>query len=329
MRDVARAASVSVMTVSRVVNASPNVDPTTRERVQQAITTLGFRPNEAASSLRRNGAATSTVGLVVDDVGNPFCAALHRGVERVCRSRGHLLISGSSDRGPDDERSLIAALLRRRVDGLVLMATDPDESYLAEEGRRGVPSVFADRRPSGLEADLVETDNPSAARVATEHLLHHGHRRIAFLGGASSVSTTTDRLDGFLAAMSGDGADPALVVSDLLTSDDSAAAMLGMLDSAHPPTAVFAAQNVVAIGALRALHDSGLAQRCALVAFDDFDLADVLRPAVTVIAQNPQLIGESAAELLFGRRDGVAGPPRRVIVPAHLVVRGSGEIRPR
>ena len=330
MRDVARASSVSVMTVSRVVNNSPNVDPVTRERVLEAIRTLGFRPNEAASSLRRNGTGTSTVGLVVDDVANPFCSALQRGVERVVRGRGHLLISGSSDRRPEEERTLVTALLRRRVDGLVVMGVDPDEGYLADEVRRGVPAVFADRAPAGLEADLVTSDNAAAARVATEHLLRHGHRRVALLLNPATVSSTRDRLDGHLAAVAAGGADtdPDLVVQDLLSPAEAEAATHRLLDLPRPPTALFAAQNRLAMGALRALHGRGLADRVALVAFDDFELADVVRPAVTVVAQEPELMGETAAELLFSRREGYAGPTRTVVVPATLVVRGSGEIRP-
>lgn len=328
MRDVARASSVSVMTVSRVVNNSPNVDPVTRERVLDAIQALGFRPNEAASSLRRNGAATSTIGLVVDDVGNPFCSALQRGVERVVRGRGHLLFSGSSDRQAGEERNLITALLRRRVDGLVVMGIDPDVAYLADEIRRGVPTVFADRRAAGMDADLVTSDNLAAARLATSHLLSRGHRRVALLLNSPSVSSVADRLEGYLSAVTAAGADadPRLVASDLLSAADAEAAVERLLGLDQPPTAVFAAQNRLAIGALRALHRRGLADRVALIAFDDFELADVVSPAVTVVAQDPELMGETAAELLFSRREGYSGPARTVVVPANLVVRGSGEL---
>jgi LacI family transcriptional regulator len=329
MRDVARASSVSVMTVSRVVNNSPNVDPATRERVLEAVEALGFRPNEAASSLRRNAAHTMTVGLVVDDLGNPFCSALHRGVERVCRARGQLLISGSSDRTPAQERAIITELLRRRVDGLVVMGNDPDERYLADEMRHGVPTVFVDRRPAALDADLVTSDNLAAARAATEHLLGHGHRRIAFLGGPA-VSTVQDRLEGYLTAMSAAGVqvDPAVIVRDL--PDSGAEPALGaLLALDRPPTAVLAAQKTMAIGALRALHRLGLAETVGLVAFDDFDLADVVRPGVTVVAQNPALMGQTAAELMLSRRDGYAGRARTVVVPVRFQTRGSGEIPPR
>lgn len=330
MRDVARASSVSVMTVSRVVNNSPNVDPVTRERVLDAIRALGFRPNEAASSLRRNGASTATVGLVLDDVGNPFCSAVSRGVERVCRARGHLLISGSSDRSAVEERTLITNLLRRRVDGLVMMSTDPDDGYLADEIRRGVPIVFADRRPHDVEADVVSSDHVGAARTATEHLLAHGHRRIAYLGTPDRVTTAHDRLEGHLSAITAAGADtdPALVVGGLEDAAGAERAVERLLDLPVPPTAVFASQNGLTVGTLRALHRRGRAEQVALVGFDDVELADVVRPAVTVVAQDPELIGETAAELLFSRREGYTGAARSVIVPAELVVRGSGEIRP-
>ncbi len=328
MRDVARQASVSVMTVSRVVNHSGGVDATTRLRVESAIADLGYRQNEAASSLRRSDAHTSTVGLVVDDAANPFCAALQRGVERACRERGHLLVSGSSDGCAQEERSLVAAFLRRRVDGLLVMGSDPDQAYLADEARRGVPTVFVDRAPAGLAADCVVSDNAGAARTGTAHLLAHGHRRVALLGSRVGVDTTAGRLAGYRAAheTAGLAADPALEVLDLADAGEAAAALAGLLDAADPPTAVLAGQNLLTVGALRTLHGRGLARTTALVGIDDVDLSELLEPAVTVVRQHPERIGRTATDLLFRRLEGAEGPAVRRVLPVELVVRGSGEI---
>ncbi len=328
MRDVARQASVSVMTVSRVVNRSGGVDATTRLRVESAIADLGYRQNEAASALRRSDTHTSTVGLVVDDTANPFCAALQRGVERACRERGHLLVSGSSDGCAQEERSLVSAFLRRRVDGLVVMGSDPDQAYLAEEARRGVPTVFVDRAPAGLVADSVVSDNVGAGCAGTAHLLAHGHRRVALLGGRTSIDTTAGRRTGYLAAHEHAGlpVDPALEVLGLADADSAARSLARLLDGADPPTAVVAGQNLLTVGALRTLHERGLQQATALVGIDDVDLAELLEPPVTVVRQHPDRIGRAAAELLFRRLDGADGPAVARVLPVELLVRGSGEL---
>lgn len=330
MRDVARRAGVSVMTVSRVVNDSARVDPETRSRVEAAITSLGYRQNAAASSLRRLGSASLSVGLVVDDVANPFCSALTAGVERVCRDRGHLLLSGSSASDAHIERALVEAFLTRRVDGLIVMRAGEDHSYLAEEARRGVPIVFVDRAAAGFDADTVASDNLGAARIATTHLVRHGHRRIALLGDRLQFATAQRRRDGFHEALCEAGIEPDPALEQFGLSDAAAAqdAFGRLLDSPHPPSAVFAAQNLVTIGALRALHERQLQRAVALVGFDDVELAALLDPPVTVMAQDPVRIGATAAELLFERLTGLTGPPRHVAVPAVLVPRGSGEMPP-
>jgi LacI family transcriptional regulator len=343
MRDVARRADVSVMTVSRVVNETPNVDGATRERVRTAIRELDYRPNAAASSLRRIGAAVGAVGLVVDDVGNPFCSAIAAGVERVCQKRGTLLLSGSSGGDPDVERQLISAFLSHRVDGLLVMSSDTDHGYLEVELRRGLHVIFVDRSPNGLAAQTVSSDNHELGRQATAHLLAHGHRRIAFIIPRTAVQTARQRHQGYRAAMSEAGLEPEAgldrIEVDVEGLGDSPAAELAMgdlLDRPNRPTAVVAAQNRVARGVLKALHDRNLQHTVAMVAVDDLELAALLDPPVTVLAQDPVEIGAQAATRLFEQLAGVrAGfdarttPDGRQVVPARLIVRGSGELPPR
>jgi LacI family transcriptional regulator len=328
MRDVAALAGVSLKTVSRVINGEAGVSPALAARVTTAVEQLDFRPNLGASNLRRTDGRTRTIGLLVNDVANPFSSALHRGVEDVARARGVALLAASLDEDADRERQLAAALAARRVDGLIVTPTSADHSYLHTERRAGTAVVFVDRVPSGIEADCVVVDNEEGAAGATHHLLAHGHRAIAFLGDLAEIGTERQRHDGFVRALREAGAPvlPALVRHDLHSIEAAEREVSAMLDSATPPTAIFAAQNLLTIGAIRALRARDLHRSIALVGFDDFLLADLLEPAVTVVAQDPARIGSLAAELLFARLDGDSSPPATHVVPTRLVVRGSGEI---
>lgn len=330
MRDVAALAGVSLKTVSRVVNREPGVSATLVQRVEAAAAELDFRPNLGARSLRRADGKTATIGLVLQDLANPFSAALHRAVEDIARARGVAVLSGSVDETADRERELVTAFSSRRVDGLIIMPTGEDHGYLMLERRAGVAMVFVDRAPARLEADVVLADNEQGARDGVAHLIAHGHRRIAFLGDRSWIATEEQRYEGFLAAMAEAGltVEPELVIKDLDTMDAADAAVVRLLGLPDPPTAIFAAQNLVTIGALRALRDAGMQHQVALVGFDDFELADLLQPAVTVVAQDPQEIGHRTAELLFARLDGDDSPWRVEVIATRLIERGSGELPP-
>lgn len=330
MRDVAALAGVSLKTVSRVINGEPGVSAMLIQKVETAATELDFRPNLGARSLRRADGKTATIGLIVQDLANPFSAALHRAVEDVAHLRGVAVLSGSIDETAQRERDLVAAFSSRRVDGLIVMPTGMDHSYLMLERRAGVALVFVDRPPRALEADAVLASHRQGAREGVEHLIAHGHREIAFLGDLSTLATEQDRHQGYLDAMEDAGLPlrPDLMVSDLGTIEAAREATDRLLSLEHPPTAVFGAQNLVTIGALRALRDRQMQHRVALVGFDDFLLADLLDPPVTVVAQDPHTIGRLAAEQLFARLDGDTSPFTIQVVDTHLVIRGSGELPP-
>lgn len=330
MRDVAALAGVSLKTVSRVINGESGVSPALVERVQAAAARLEFRPNLGARSLRRADGRTATIGLLLQDLANPFSAAVHRAVEDIARAHGVAVLAGSVDETADRERELVTAFASRRVDGLVIMPTCCDQSYLLAERQAGVATVFVDRTPEGLDADAVLSDNRRGARDGVAHLIAHGHREIAFLGDRTTISTATERYRGYADALAEVGLTvrPDLVVRDLDTAEAARAAATAVLRRPDPPTAVFGAQNLVTIGALRALRDTGLQQQVALVGFDDFELADLLEPAITVVAQDPLRIGHLAAETLFRRIDGDDSPPGTAVVATRLVPRGSGEIPP-
>lgn len=330
MRDVAALSGVSLKTVSRVVNGEPGVTATTAARVQEAAARLRFQLDLGARSLRRTDRRTATIGLVLENVENPFSSALHRAVENVARERGVAVLSGSLDEDPKRERELVAAFASRRVDGLVIMPTGPDHGYLLAERAAGMPMVFVDRSPGQLDADVVLSDNRAGARAGTVHLLAGGHRHVGFLGDLARIATARDRHGGFLDALHAAG----LPVSDRDTVHDAGtvaaadAATTAMLTAPDPPTALFTAQNLVTIGALHALRRLDRQREVAMVGFDDFALADLLDPPVTVVAQDPHAIGRLAAECLFRRMDGHQGPYVTEVVPTRLIPRGSGEIPP-
>jgi LacI family transcriptional regulator len=213
------------------------------------------------------------------------------------------------------------------VDGLILTTISADHGYLQGEREQGTPIVFVDRPPVGLLADAVLTDNVEAAAVATGHLLAAGHRRIAHLADELAISTARDRSAGFARTMAaaGSGATP-VQVDGLRSEKESEAAVRQLLTLADPPTALFTSQNLVTVGAVRALHSLGLQHEIALVGFDDLLLAELLDPGITVVAQDPTRIGTLAAERLFSRLDGDTGPEQTLVVPTSLLVRGSGEI---
>jgi LacI family transcriptional regulator len=330
MRDVAALAGVSLKTVSRVVNREAGVSDELVSRVERAAEQLDYRPNLTASNLRRSDQRTATIGLLVEDVANEFFASIHRGVEEVARERGVAVIAASMDGEPARERELVMTFSSRRVDGLILAPTAPEQGYLTSELRNGWPIVGVDRSASGIDIDLVESDNQVATTAGVRHLLDLGHRRIAFIGGESSLSTAQERYQGFVEAMASAGA--ALrtdwVFHDAHDLEDAYRVVQGLVATDDRPTALFTAQNLITIGAVRALRERSLQHSIALLGFDDFLMADLLEPSISVMAQDPRAIGRKAAELLFDRMVHPDKATANYVIPARLITRGSGEIPP-
>jgi LacI family transcriptional regulator len=329
MRDVAALARVSLKTVSRVINGESTVAPELAARVHRAATALDYRPNLTARSLRSNDGRTRTIGVLLEDVANPFSSAFHRAVEDAASSRGIAVFAGSVDEDPQRERELALALIARRVDGLIIVPAGDDQSYLANEQRSGLSLVFADRPPRLLRADAVVSNNAGGAQAAVRHLIAAGHTRIAFLGDLRQIATVADRFAGYAQTLSEARIelDEELVRTDLHSVAAAEAATRSLMTGPRP-SALFATQNLITIGAIRALRELGLHERVAVIGFDDILLADLLQPAVTVIAQDPTAIGAKTCEVLFQRMDGDSSPAKTHVIPARLIARGSGEIAP-
>ena len=330
MREVATLAGVSLATVSRVINAEGSVRPDLAERVQEAVSLLGYRRDLTATNLRRADRQSATIGLVFDDVANPFHAAVLRGVETVARTRGVLPLVGSSDEDPDRERELAEAFLSRRVDGLIVVPAGSDHSYLRADRDAGVALVFVDRPPAFMDADCVLSDNAGGAFAATGHLIAAGHTRIGFLGDRTRIFTAAERLRGYREALSRHGIayDETLVQTELHDPAAASEATADLLAVADPPTALFTAQNLITIGAVERLRALDRHRSVALVGFDDLTLADSVEPALTVVAQDADQLGRLTAERLFARLDGDDGPTVQAVVPTTLIARGSGELAP-
>lgn len=330
MRDVAALAGVSLKTVSRVVNGEPGVSAAKRALVERATSQLDYRPNLSASSLRRADGKTAAIAAVLEDLANPFSASLLRALEDSAREREVLIFAGSIDEDPQRERELVRAFTMRRADALVIAPTGDDQSYLAADVRAGTPVVFVDRTPQGLAADTVLSDNETGAAEAVRHLTDHGHRRIAYLGDWLKIPTARQRFRGYREACLDLGLRnrPDHAIHDLRSVDAAARAVTALFTGDDAPTALFTSQNLVTIGAVRALQALGLHDRVAVVGFDDFPLADLLQPRVTVIAQDPAGIGRTAAALVFRRLDGEKWPPAEHFIATTLIPRGSGELPP-
>jgi LacI family transcriptional regulator len=327
MMDVAQAAGVSLKTVSRVVNGEQGVKATTLLEVQKAISELGYRRNDYARALRQDR-VSRMLGLVTKDVSNPFYSAIARGVEEEVRDRDLLVVAGSSDEDVERERTLLEVLCERRMGGLLVVPTGSDHSFLASELAAGTPIVFIDRPPCHLAADSILLDNVGGAQAAVEHLLAHGHRRIALVGDLPEVFTASERVRGYRTALRSAGlpVDETLVRLGCHDSESAEAAVRELLALPAPPTAVFAGNNRITFGVLRAL--AGLEDRPALVGFDDFEFAPLLSPPVSVVGYDPTELGRQAARLICERLAGASGPPRQIVVSTKVIPRGSGETRP-
>jgi LacI family transcriptional regulator len=318
MVDVAQRAGVSLKTVSRVVNNEPAVARDLVDRVLAAIAELGFRRNDIARNLR-SGRDNATVGLLIEEIANPFYATIASVAAEIAAAHQTLLTTASSEEDPAREQQLLLDLCQRRMDGLLVVPAGADHGYLRREVEMGMPVVFLDRPPGGLECDTVLLDNRGGARSGMAGLLAAGHTRVGVLLDSPAVYTMRERLAGAREALAAAGVD-AVVKDGTRTPEEAARAVADLLDGADPPTAFFTTNNRLTVGALQELwrRDS----RADLVGFDDFELAHLMPRRFTVIAYDPRELARSAAELLFRRITGDHSPAERIVLPTRLVVRG-------
>ncbi|MEU8572277.1 LacI family DNA-binding transcriptional regulator [Streptomyces asoensis] len=327
LADVAREVGVSAKTVSRVLNEDGPASAQTREQVLAAVARLGFQPNLMARNIRVGGPDT-TIGLVIPDLANPFFGAVARAIEDTVRERGLTLLMGSSADDPERERALTDKFLARRVSILMVVpSVGADHTHLKSHRTAGLPVIFLDRPGVGLSTDSIVSSNRTGAHDGVAHLVAHGHRRIGFVGDLPpKLYTRRERLAGYRSALQVAGIpyDRTLVANahDQPGAEATTARLLGLAD---PPTALFAGNNIMALGIVAELARSRRKQ-VAVVAFDDVSLAEALEPALTVVAQDPEELGRAAAATALTRLDGDRTRTRTITVPTRLIVRGSGEL---
>jgi LacI family transcriptional regulator len=325
VEDIGRAAGVSVATVSRVLNGSPKVAQRTRRRVLRVLDELGYAPNNLARNLRAQ--ALRVFGLVIPDIRNPVYTSLQRGVEEVARARGFFVLLANTDEQPDTQAEYLRMLLAERVTGVILVPTGTEVEPVQALLRAGIPVVALDRPLSGVEIDTVQPDRARGVELAIDHLHAHGHRAIGLLNGPRGMVSAVQRADAFGRASRSHGLDEHLTWEahgDFREAGGYAAAKT-LLTPRERPTALLVANNLMALGTLRAAAELGLRlpDDLALIAFDDPVWAPFLAPPLTTVAHPIHEIGRTAAEMLERRLADPDRPPATVLLPPHLVVRGS------
>lgn len=304
MKDVARAANVSTATVSRVLRGVDGASSAeTADRVKRSASELGYIVDGVAASMRSQ--QTRTVGLVLADLANPFFGQLAAGVEDVLRGAGLSVILADTDNDPAREREAVETLLGQRVDALVVASISSDGEHLRGAIARGIKIVLVDTELPDLDLDAIVIDDAAAARVATDHLLDHGHQRVAIVHGGTDASFDRGRLRGYTAALT--DRDVAvrseLIVSGHSTFEGGRAAVAGLLALPDPPTSILATNNLMTVGALVAIADAGLdvPNDLSIVGVSDMEWFPIARPAITAVWQPSEELGRRAAERLLLR----------------------------
>jgi LacI family transcriptional regulator len=327
MSDVARAAGVSVSTVSHVINGTRAVEPATVQRVNEAIHRIGYRHNRLASALAR-GVGTQSVGVALSAQSNPYLADLVMPIEAALSRHGSLMLLGETHEDAPMEYHLVNALLDRRVDGIIL-APSPGagEQTLPMLAKAGLPVVLLDRLVDAGHFDQVGSDNVEPMAGIVDHLARHGHTRIALVAGMAGLATSAERQEGYLRGMRRNGLDvaPELIVEGGSSATEAGRAMEQLWSRRPHATAVIAANNYMTVGVLKWLRQARLVvpRDVALAGFDDFEWSDLIDPPLTAVAQNWTTIGQRAIDLLTERIAAPDRPFRTERILASLMVRQS------
>jgi LacI family transcriptional regulator len=301
LSEVAKRAGVGTTTVSRVINGAQSVDPQTLARVQRAIETLGYVPNQAARTLK--GYRTRTIGFVIPSIADPFFSSCAEAAQVVARANDSLLIVMTTQNDPKVELDAVNVLTRHRVDGFMIAPSNPGSKLLRDlVGKISIPVVALDRPIAGSTVPSVVTDNFAGAKFATRHLIEHGYKRIVCLTGEMNLYTIQERMRGYRKAMESAGLE--CVIDTSIKDHESAEQAIGaMFSGSNRPDAILTLKNSTTIDTFEALRKRKISVpgTVALLGYDDFQLAGTVRPSISVIQQPIEAIGRVAAELLFER----------------------------
>jgi LacI family transcriptional regulator len=325
MREVAERAGVSVTTVSHVVNNTRTVNPDTRSRVEEAMQMLGYQPNVLARSLRRG--VTHTIGIILPDSANPYFAEVVRGIEDTSFAQGYSVILCNSDNDLDKEHHYTNVLVEKQVDGIIFVAAGLSAENILNLQARRVPLVLVDRNVPNVQVDEVLADNQNGGWLATRHLIDLNHRSIACIAGPTGVRLSSERVAGYRQALESADIvyDPKWVVEGDFQYQSGYAAAKKLFHSQPSPTAIFACNDLMAIGAYRFAHEKKMRvpEQLSIVGFDDVRLAAYTNPPLTTVRQSKREMGTQAAKLLLERIAQQDLKPRQVILGTELVIRRS------
>jgi DNA-binding LacI/PurR family transcriptional regulator len=324
IKDIAEAAGVSTATVSRVLSGKQNVRPEVKSKVLEVVKRMNYSPNRAARSLRSR--KSSTIGLIVADIQNPFFASVTRAVEDVAQASDYSVILCNTDENPDKERMYLELMQDENAAGIILSPTGRLARHFPQELADLSPLVVIDRKIADVSVDCVVIDNFNAARILTQHMLEHGYKRIAGIFGANSI-TGKERLAGFMAALQGAGIaiDDRYIIEIPAREFEGHTAATRLLDLENPPDAILTSSGLLAAGTFKAIRDRELPvpNTIAFATFDESPWTTMIRPAITVIEQPTYAIGQTAAEMLLKRIADPARPTRHVVLSHKLIIRQS------
>ncbi|HMQ62985.1 MAG TPA: LacI family DNA-binding transcriptional regulator [Flavilitoribacter sp.] len=327
LKDVAEKAEVSIATVSRVINGNSHVQMDTRHKVQKAIKELNYRPSRVAQRLRSKGKESKLIGLVLPDIENPFYVDMIRGIEATAYNQGYSVIIGNFSQNKSRSEMYIDILKSEGVNGFIVAPVNNEDPKVRELIKSGYQVTCVDRDMEGVEVDSVKINNEEAAYGAIKHLINLGHKRIGHVGGQWDIPTTKSRLAGYKRALleSGLPIEEELIITRSSDFQNGVEATTALLDLNRPPTAVFTGNNLLTLGALRAIHarELKIPSDIAIVGFDDMYWSELLNPPLTAVHQDGFEIGRRATELLLSRLVEPNRPCIKVILDAKLRIRKS------
>ncbi len=323
IKDIAQVVGVSPSTVSRALNDSPLINEATKNRIRRVAKELGYERNELARGLVKG--SSGTVGVILPDITNPFFAEIIKGAEEVVRNRGFGVVLCTTEGFPGREREYLQLLRRKRVDGLIIASVTVDDPYLAELQRAHVPFVLVSRLSERIDAPYVVVDDKEGGRLAMEHLVELGHRKIAYIGGPANVHSSRKRMEAYREVLEAQGIRfrRRWAVFAAFTQEAGHTVGKALLSEDERPTAIFAANDLIALGVMEAAEELGLAipEDLSLVGYNNIVYAALPRIQLTTVAQPACEMGRIAAHYLLGVCTGQGQEKLRCVLPPRLVVR--------
>lgn len=331
LQEVAKHAGVSQTTASLAIRGKSNISEATRQRVFAAMQELGYVYDRGAANLRSKG-SSSTVGLILPDLANPFYTELLIGIHQELNRYGQTVILGTTfDSEPVQDR-LLSTILEHRVAGIIFFVVPGSSPQSVERIRRlGIPVVLINRNLPETNCDYVGIDNVTGGYFGVEHLVRKGHRRIAFIGGVSQLSSYQGRKEGYIRGLNAAGlaVDPSLIIEGPMTRDSGSVLIERILSHPQPPTAVFCYNDTIAIGAMVRMKELGLqpGYDLAIMGCDDIPESSIFSPRLTTMSSFPQTLGANAVRLLHSRIEGLRSEPQSIILRPKLIIRESCSYR--